>query len=81
MTVIPFQTKQTEHKRTPVEALNYVIEKIESGDTLPESMVISWNERSEDDTYQLRYMVAGNVSLASVLGMIDLTKAGLMERT
>lgn len=90
MTVIPFQPKphpnstepHTEDKLySPEEALSYVLQGIIDKDTVPEGMVIVWNDNPDGnkDVYRLRYMAGGNIDLASMVGMLELAKNDLMD--
>lgn len=89
-TVLPFQPKskpnsnlpvvQEDKLYTPAEALQYVLDGIKDKDTVPEGMIIVWNDNPDGnkDVYRLRYMAGGDTDLASMVGMLELAKNDIM---
>ena len=64
--------------RSPTEALQYVLDMIESGVTRADQMVITWSF-PDDEGLHLRYVVAGESDLAGAVGLLEITKNDLIE--
>ena len=69
---------QPDHVKTPEQALQYVLDHLQAGDTVADNLVIAWSHDAGDEV-QYRYLVGGDVGLSATVGLLEITKMSLMD--
>lgn len=81
MDVIQFPTKTAPKadNRTPVQALQTVIDGIESGKTRAQSVVVVWANENPEDVSEYNYIIGGEAGHSSAIGLLEIVKEMLLE--
>lgn len=77
--VIHFPTKsQPSHVKSPEQALQYVLDRIKTGETEADNLVIAWSTEA-DDHISYRYMIGGPAGVSSTVGLLEITKSEMLK--
>lgn len=79
--LIPFPTKTGHHKakaKTPEETLEYVLDHMRDGSTRATKIIIAW-AYEDDEHAEYRFITGGDASDLTTLGIIEMTKAMVLE--
>jgi len=79
--IIKFPTKENpnvEPDYDPATILKSVHEKIVSGEIPAEHLIVCWSA-VVDSRLQVYYRVAGDTTLTNAVGLLEVTKASLLE--
>ena len=76
----PSTIKQIERDdgQSPEEALTSILHALQTGETTAHQMVVAWSEEC-DGHLHLYFKIAGSDSLTSAVGLLEITKATLLE--
>lgn len=78
MELIQFPNNKPLDEETPVGMLKAITAALIRGDIDCDQMIITWCKQ-EEGTMSMGFKVAGDESLTSAIGLLELTKSTLME--
>lgn len=64
-------------KKSPVEALAYVLRLLDSEETKATQLIVAWSHE-ENETLSLRYLVSGEEGMTSAVGLLELVKINMI---
>jgi hypothetical protein len=66
--------------KSPEEALEYALQKVRSTAPTDGTLIIAWQRPGiEEDHSEYRYVIGGNSDLSASIGLLEITKATLLE--